>query len=86
MIHKQRISTANDFERLPATLQSDTEARLVNRFLVVKSFQRSDANKIFKPEDVRPLVWCRKSIHNMLALVRTSRGNEAEQYETEMAV
>lgn len=72
MIDKQRTSTANDLERLPATLHGDAEARLVNRYLVAKSFQRSDANKIFKATDVRPLVWCRKTIHNLLALHLTA--------------
>lgn len=44
MIDKQRTSTANDLERLPATLQGDVEARLVNRYLVAKSFQRYSEN------------------------------------------
>jgi hypothetical protein len=40
MIKKQQTSTANDLERLPAALQGDPEARLVNRYIVAKSFQR----------------------------------------------
>lgn len=69
MVDKQRTSTANDLERLPATLQSDAETRLVNRFLAVKSFQRSVAGKVFHASDIRPAVWCRKTIHQVLLLV-----------------
>lgn len=69
MIDKQRTSTANHLECLPATLQTDAETRLVNRYLAVKSFYCSDAFKVIHAEDIRPAAWCRKTIHQVLLLV-----------------
>ncbi|OII74321.1 uncharacterized protein cubi_01165 [Cryptosporidium ubiquitum] len=67
MINKQQTSTANDFERLSGvTLNDDLEARIVNEFLTVKSFQRSDASRVFHKELVRPVVWCRMVVRRLL--------------------
>ncbi|POM84245.1 SAC3/GANP/Nin1/mts3/eIF-3 p25 family protein [Cryptosporidium meleagridis] len=67
MINKQQTSTANDFERLyGVTLNDDLEARIVNEFLTVKSFQRSDASRVFHKELVRPVVWCRMVVRRLL--------------------
>eukprot|EP00914_Ancora_sagittata_P005593 GHVO01011440.1.p1 GENE.GHVO01011440.1~~GHVO01011440.1.p1 ORF type:complete len:529 (+),score=45.91 GHVO01011440.1:378-1964(+) len=69
IIDKQRTSTTNDLERLET---SDPDTRVVNKYLAVKGFQRSDANKTFKAEDVRSPVWCRQTVHNMLGLQSTA--------------
>eukprot|EP01054_Gregarina_sp_Poly1_P005763 Gregarina_sp_Poly_1__5762@NODE_302_length_9747_cov_161_916736_g261_i0_p1_GENE_NODE_302_length_9747_cov_161_916736_g261_i0NODE_302_length_9747_cov_161_916736_g261_i0_p1_ORF_typecomplete_len1399_score238_62SAC3_GANP/PF03399_16/1e52_NODE_302_length_9747_cov_161_916736_g261_i02594197 len=66
MIDKQRTCTANDLERLNVSMPTD--ARLVNKHLAVKSFQRSDASKVFLPGDTRPVLWCRRTVHNVLML------------------
>ncbi|KAJ1612924.1 hypothetical protein OIY81_1108 [Cryptosporidium canis] len=67
MVNKQLTSTANDFERLSGvTLSEDLEARIVNEFLAVKSFQRSDASRVFHKELVRPVVWCRMVVRRLL--------------------
>ncbi|KAJ1608098.1 hypothetical protein OJ253_2066 [Cryptosporidium canis] len=67
MVNKQLTSTANDFERLSGvTLSDDLEARIVNEFLAVKSFQRSDASRIFHKELVRPVIWCRMVVRRLL--------------------
>ncbi|KAL3129176.1 hypothetical protein CHM_3g3570 [Cryptosporidium hominis] len=67
MINKQQTSTANDFERLSGvTLNDDLEARIVNEFLTMKSFQRSDASRVFHKELVRPVVWCRMVVRRLL--------------------
>ncbi|KAH8583711.1 SAC3 GANP family [Cryptosporidium sp. chipmunk genotype I] len=67
MINKQQTSTANDFERLSGvTLNEDLEARIVNEFLTIKSFQRSDASRVFHKELVRPVVWCRMVVRRLL--------------------
>ncbi|KAF8819726.1 hypothetical protein IE077_004068, partial [Cardiosporidium cionae] len=66
MLEKQQTSTANDLERLNIPQNGDSEARMINRYLALKSFQRSDASKQFKPEETRPLVICRRAIHMIL--------------------
>eukprot|EP00922_Rhytidocystis_sp_ex-Travisia-forbesii_P065507 GHVS01097335.1.p1 GENE.GHVS01097335.1~~GHVS01097335.1.p1 ORF type:complete len:359 (+),score=122.87 GHVS01097335.1:79-1077(+) len=50
----------------PPPLPLDVDCRYINPALAHKSFQRSDANKLFKPADTRPVVWCRRAVHAML--------------------
>ncbi|KAH8741438.1 hypothetical protein FG386_003285 [Cryptosporidium ryanae] len=67
MINKQQTSTANDFERLSGfSLADDIEARIVNQYLAVKSFQRSDASRVFHKELVRPVTWCRMVVRRLI--------------------
>ncbi|KAF7458725.1 putative SAC3/GANP family protein [Cryptosporidium felis] len=67
MINKQQTSTANDFERLNGvTLDDDLDARIVNEYLAVKSFQRSDASRVFHRESVRSVAWCRMVVRRLL--------------------
>lgn len=66
VIEKQQTSTASDLERL--NNWPDSEIRIVNKHLAVKSFKRSDASKVFLPGDTRPVVWCRRTVHNILSL------------------
>lgn len=68
MVEKQLTSTTSDLERI-AGPPDDPEGRYVNPWLAVKSFQRSDASKVFAPEDTRPVVWCRRTVHNIINLV-----------------
>ncbi|KAK1932642.1 SAC3/GANP family protein [Babesia divergens] len=56
--HKLEMNTASDLERYCSSR--------VNPRLALKSFQRSDASKVFKPEETRPAVWCRRTIYNIL--------------------
>ncbi|AFZ81600.1 hypothetical protein BEWA_010140 [Theileria equi strain WA] len=56
---KIQMNTANDLER--------NSLREVDPKLTLKSFQRSDASRIFKPEDVRPVLWCRRTLYYILA-------------------
>ncbi|XP_953391.1 uncharacterized protein TA10145 [Theileria annulata] len=56
---KVQMNTANDLER--------DASRNVNPKLTLKSFQRSDAFRTFKPEDVRPAFWCRRTIYYSLS-------------------
>ncbi|EDO08413.1 SAC3/GANP family protein [Babesia bovis T2Bo] len=55
---KVEMNTASDLERVNAST--------VNPKLALKSFQRSDASRVFKPEETRPAVWCRRTIYNIL--------------------
>ncbi|CDR97289.1 SAC3/GANP family protein, putative [Babesia bigemina] len=55
---KLEMNTASDLERICSTK--------VNPRLALKSFQRSDASRVFKPEETRPAVWCRRTIFNIL--------------------
>ncbi|GFE53448.1 SAC3 GANP family protein, putative [Babesia ovis] len=55
---KLEMNTASDLERVNAST--------VNPKLALKSFQRSDASRVFKPEETRPAVWCRRTIYNIL--------------------
>ncbi|KAK2196404.1 bifunctional mRNA-decapping enzyme subunit 1/SAC3-GANP-THP3 [Babesia duncani] len=55
---KIQMNTANDLER--------DSTNQVNDRLCLKSFQRSDASRIFKPEEVRPAIWCRRTVYNIL--------------------
>ncbi|KAK1445058.1 SAC3/GANP/THP3 domain containing protein [Babesia gibsoni] len=57
---RQKVETniASDLER--------TSTFKVNPKLAMKSFQRSDASRVFKPEEIRPAVWCRRSVYNIL--------------------
>ena len=41
----------------------------VNVHLAFASFRRSDAGKPFKQADTRPAVWCRRSVHALLAYI-----------------
>ncbi|KAK6589238.1 hypothetical protein RS030_213320 [Cryptosporidium xiaoi] len=67
MINKQQTSTANDFERLSGfLLNDDIEARIVNHHLAVKSFQRSDASRVFHKELVRSVMWCRMVVRRLI--------------------
>eukprot|EP01053_Blabericola_migrator_P002931 Blabericola_migrator_1__2930@NODE_1842_length_3692_cov_92_376276_g1179_i0_p1_GENE_NODE_1842_length_3692_cov_92_376276_g1179_i0NODE_1842_length_3692_cov_92_376276_g1179_i0_p1_ORF_typecomplete_len1169_score257_63SAC3_GANP/PF03399_16/9_1e53_NODE_1842_length_3692_cov_92_376276_g1179_i01683674 len=71
MLDKQRTCTANDLERLNVTqgsCGSGADVRYINKHLAVKSFQRSDASKVFLPADTRPILWCRRTVHNVLML------------------
>lgn len=83
MINKQLTSTANDFERLAGMiLNEDLEARIVNEFLTVKSFQRSDASRVFHKELVRPVVWCRMVVRRLLVyFVEADRANLSYLYK-----
>lgn len=67
MSEKQLTSTTNDLERL--TAPHDHAGRYVNEHLAIKSFQRSDASKVFLPAETRPVIWCRRTVHNILQLV-----------------
>ncbi|KAH0473651.1 MAG: uncharacterized protein KVP18_003419 [Porospora cf. gigantea A] len=64
---KQRASTTSDLERAPVRLISDPEARICNPSLTMKSFQRSDANKLFTADTVRSVEWCRMTVHAVVA-------------------
>ncbi|ORM40226.1 uncharacterized protein BXIN_1375 [Babesia sp. Xinjiang] len=55
---KLEMNTASDLERASSSK--------INPRLALKSFQRSDASKVFKPEETRPAVWCRRTIFNIL--------------------
>eukprot|EP00375_Theileria_parva_P001717 XP_764392.1 hypothetical protein [Theileria parva strain Muguga] len=55
---KVQMNTANDLER--------DASRNVNPKLTLKSFQRSDAFRTFKPEDVRSAFWCRRTVYYSL--------------------
>ncbi|EZG43473.1 SAC3/GANP family protein [Gregarina niphandrodes] len=66
MVDKQLTSTTNDLERIAN--DRDIEGRYVNVHLAVKSFQRSDASKTFKPTETRSVVWCRRTVDMCLKL------------------
>ncbi|OII77777.1 hypothetical protein cand_014160 [Cryptosporidium andersoni] len=67
VIDKQKTSTANDLERLPGVfIEGDIEARIVNPNLAVKSFQRSDASRVFHASLVRPVLWCRRVVRSLI--------------------
>ncbi|GIX60615.1 SAC3/GANP family protein, putative [Babesia caballi] len=55
---KLEMNTASDLERISSFR--------VNPRLALKSFQRSDASRVFKPEETRPAVWCRRTVFNIL--------------------
>lgn len=58
ILQKINVNTANDLER--------SKDKQVNKHLALKSFQRSDASRTFSPEEIRPLIWCRRTIYNIL--------------------
>ncbi|KEP64165.1 UNVERIFIED_CONTAM: hypothetical protein HHA_211700 [Hammondia hammondi] len=66
MLDKQQVCTTSDFERLEAVVPGDPEARIINPYLAVASFRRSDAGKPFHPISTRPAVWCRRTVHHLL--------------------
>nr|PIL97549.1 SAC3/GANP family protein [Toxoplasma gondii COUG] len=66
MLDKQQVCTTSDFERLEAIVPGDPEARIINPYLAVASFRRSDAGKPFHPISTRPAVWCRRTVHHLL--------------------
>ncbi|PHJ26014.1 sac3 ganp family protein, partial [Cystoisospora suis] len=51
---------------LDALVPGDPDARIVNPYLAVASFRRSDAGKPFHPSSTRPAVWCRRTVHHLL--------------------